>query len=54
MKKPTKPKAILVIWEPADNPEARALLEAVAMMLRRRVPLSTGSGFDKTRQDAIV
>lgn len=52
-------KPITVKWEIVPNPDHHALLKAVAMLFRRRLPLSTGSDLtnpDKTllceRQDS--
>jgi hypothetical protein len=40
MSKPPGDK-LTVIWETVPNPDAHALLKAVAMVFNRRVPLST-------------
>jgi hypothetical protein len=41
MSSPRKPTKFQVIWEPVPNPDPHALLQAVAMLFDRRVPLST-------------
>jgi hypothetical protein len=52
MPKPPKPTNLTVIWETAPNPDAYALLKAVAMLFHRRIPLSTGA--DLTKADKTL
>jgi hypothetical protein len=41
MSKPNTPIKLKVIWEIAPQPDPHALLKAVALLFKRRVPLST-------------
>jgi hypothetical protein len=43
MPKPPKPNQLTVVWETIPEPDAHALLKAVAMMFHRQIPLSTGA-----------
>lgn len=49
MKAPPRSAKISVKWESVPNPDTYALLKAVAIVFRRRVPLSTG--VDLTHSD---
>jgi hypothetical protein len=52
MPKPTMRAKLTVIWETVPNPDPYALLQAVAVLFRRRVPLSTG--VDLTKPDRTL
>ena len=52
MTKSPKPANLAVIWETAPEPDYHALLKAVALMLNRRVPLSTAG--DLTKHDKTL
>jgi len=52
MPKPPKPTKLTVIWETVPDPDTHALLKAVAMLFKRRIPLSTG--VDLTKADKTL
>lgn len=49
----TKPAKLDVTWETVPDPDAHALLKAVAMLFNRRVPLSTGVDLTKTDKELL-
>lgn len=53
MAKSTKQPPVRVIWETIPDPDAHALLKAVALVLNRRIPLSTGSKLTKTDEELL-
>jgi hypothetical protein len=53
MKPPRKPAPIAVIWEYSPNPDRHALLKAVAMLFKQRVPLSTGGELTERDEELL-
>ena len=50
----TIPPELIIEWDIVPNPDPYALLKAVALVLRRRVPFIHRWGFDCFGQDANV
>ena len=48
-----KPTTLRVIWETVPNPDPHVLLKAVAMLFKRRVPLSTGVDLTKADKELL-
>jgi hypothetical protein len=44
---------IAVSWKTVANPDPHALLKAVAMLFKRRVPLSTGADLTSTDEELM-
>ncbi len=52
MVKPQKPNKLSVMWETIACPDDHALLRAVALLFKRKVPLSTDA--DLTERDKTL